>query len=408
MRGPLSARKIATFQRRTLTVVRSALSNVILPIGNLVLSFLVTKFASVQLWGEFIEVLIFAQLGAHLVSWGNKEYLLREFSLRPAQISKIWQTSLISRGVLLAGLCAVVGLLGVPTQQTILIVVLGCGLALYQSYDVLILYEKDFVFSLFVELFAVAALSLTIVHLRENLSLNLLVVLFAVTNLVKAAMCLRRFSHLTLQQYMGTFDITYFSLASPFFFLGFSGMLQSRMDLYCVSYFLSPREVGQYQVFTSFMIYWQSIAALILLPFVKNLYRLRDDTILKISTRLFLFGVFLLVPLLVLIQAILSGLYHFHLSSSFFLFGGLFVLPTYLYLPMIYALYKVSLQSVVLTINVLGAVMSFCLNWLLLPRLGMLGGVMAGAAVQWLMLIAYLTQRKALKGGYTDVVPELP
>ena len=106
MRGPLSARKIAAFQRRTLTVVRSAMSNLILPIGNLVLSFLVTKFASVQLWGEFIEVLIIAQLGAHVVSWGNKEYLLREFSLRPAQISKIWQTSLISRGVLLAGFVA--------------------------------------------------------------------------------------------------------------------------------------------------------------------------------------------------------------------------------------------------------------------------------------------------------------
>jgi hypothetical protein len=68
----------------------------------------------------------------------------------------IWQTSLMSRCVLFSGWCAVVGCLGFSSQQTWSIVVWSWGLFLHQSYDVLILYKKDFVFSLLVELSAVS------------------------------------------------------------------------------------------------------------------------------------------------------------------------------------------------------------------------------------------------------------
>src|SRR5215510_5160164 len=173
------------------------------------------------------------------------------------------------------------------------------------------------------------------------------------------------------------------------FLLGFSGILQSRMDLYCVNYFLPKGKVGQYQVFANVMTYWQSLAAFILIPFVKNMYRLPEGSILKIETRLFVFGIVMLVPALALTHVILSGLYHFTISFSILLFGGLLVLPVYLYVPIIYVLYRASLQSAVLTISLLGAVVSLSLNLALLPRVGMIGAVLASTAAQWLMLIAW-------------------
>ncbi|MEZ4768402.1 MAG: hypothetical protein R2844_08245 [Caldilineales bacterium] len=41
--------------------------------------------------------MIYVQLAAHIVGWGNKEYLLRAFSFSPAHISREWQTSLATR-----------------------------------------------------------------------------------------------------------------------------------------------------------------------------------------------------------------------------------------------------------------------------------------------------------------------
>ena len=76
MRGLGSARKVVTFQRRTFTIVKYAINGLALPIVNFALSFLVTRFSSVDLWGEFVEVLLIVQLGTHILYWGNKEYLL--------------------------------------------------------------------------------------------------------------------------------------------------------------------------------------------------------------------------------------------------------------------------------------------------------------------------------------------
>jgi len=129
----------------------------------------------------------------------------------------IWQTSLMSRCALFSGWCAVVGCLGFSSQQTWSIVVWSWGLFLHQSYDVLILYKKDFVFSLLVELSAVAILALTIIWVGKDLSLDLLVLLFGVVTLGKATACVLRFHDHGTRHYRGRFDIQYFRLALPFF-----------------------------------------------------------------------------------------------------------------------------------------------------------------------------------------------
>jgi len=405
--------KLAKFRKRAGAVIANSVNSLLLPVFNIVISYLVIRFASIDLWGEFVYWLIIVPLGVHVVSWGNKEYLLRAFSFNPAQIAKTWQTSLISRSGLFVLLCVALVFTGASSGQSLLLILWSLGLVLFQSYEVFVVYKKDFLFAALVEAITLTLLVVGIINLGADITSNWLIFLFGLAYLLKAGLYLLRYHRLTLPPEINLawltdrFEFKYFSLAFPFFLLGFSGMLQSRIDLYAVNIFLPKSQVGQYQVFINLMIYLQSVSAFILIPFVKSIYRLGYTSIQRISVRLFGLGLLMLLPALVLVQLMLAYIYQFTLSPYFLVAGGLFVLPIYFYLPIIYALYKADQQLTVLKINIIGAGLNFGLNLLLLPSIGMIGAVIASAISQWVMLAAYLMQHKGLRDGYAVIVPEL-
>jgi len=409
-------RKLANtkVQRRTLTVVTNSINSLVLPILNPVVSFLVVRLASITVWGEFVQVLIVVQLATHIIAWGNKEYLLREFSFNPTQIAKAWQTSLVTRLVVFILFCGAIVVMGLPPPRALWIALWGLGLVVYQACEVLILYRKDFVFATLVELGSLGAQVAAVAWFERRIDPDRLIVVFALATLLKASVFLARYRRHTLivtssrARLWGRFDARYFSLAFPFFLLGFSGLLQSRIDLYSVNFFLPKSEVGQYQVFMTFMIYLQSVSAFVLAPFLKSLYRLSYRTILGLSAKLFAFGALVLFPGLVLVYVVLVAHYHFDLPLTFMLVGGLLALPIYFYLPIIYALYKAGSQSTVIKINLLGIGVNLLLSLILLPRVGMIGAVVAGAAAQWVMFAGYLIQSRTIRETYAGAVPELP
>ena len=352
-------------------------------------------------------------LGAHIVAWGNKEYLLRNFSLNPSRIGLAWQSSLLTRLALFLPVGLILFFLGASPTQRFLLVLWCLGLVLFQSFDVLIVYRRDFLLAALIETLTLAVLALCLLGLGQRITVDWLILLYGLTHLVKAGIYGLRYRRTLLDTGPDSaspsdrFDVHFFAAAFPFFLLGFSGMLQSRVDLYAVNIFLTERDVGQYQIFINLMIYLQSVSAFILIPFVKTLYRLGQGTIQKIAIRLFAFGLVILIPALIGVHLLLMYVYDFQLSPYFMLWGGLFVLPIYFYLPIIYALYKADRQMGVLKINIVGTVLNFVLNMLLLPRIGMIGAVVASAIAQWVMLAAYLGQNKGLRGSYAAVVPEL-
>jgi len=296
-----------------------------------------------------------------------------------------------------------------PAQQVPLIIGWGFGLVLTQSHEVLILYRKDFIFAALVEAGSLVGLIIPLVWLGENLTLTHLILLFGSLNLAKGSIFLLRFRQDTLAGFdsRNRLDLSYFPLAFSFFLLGFTGLLSSRVDLYAVNFFLVKNEVGQYQVFSTFLIYMESVSAFILMPFAKNIYRLGHSTILKISIRLFIIGVLILLPSLVAIHLGLTYLYHFTLPVAFLGLGGFSVLPIYFYLPLIYSLYKENLQTTVLKINIFGIVVSLILNLILLPRVGMVGAVITLAVVKWLILVIYLIQGRTTRHSYGLAVSKL-
>ncbi|MCL4263296.1 MAG: polysaccharide biosynthesis C-terminal domain-containing protein [Anaerolineae bacterium] len=406
------------YRRRLLTVAKNSLHSLTLPIFSIIVSYLVVKRASVELWGEFVQVMIFVQLGAHIINWGNKEYLLREFSRSPAQIATVWQSSLFTRFVLLAPFCVVLAIADFSASLTLFMVLWTAALVLFQSYDVFVVYHRDFLFAMFVEVVGLLVMAMMVYIWDKNTTVLGLTALFAVVFAAKALVLTGRFrasvhaSAMGRQQSgvgYGRFQPTYFSLALPFFLLGLTGMLQSRIDLYSVNYFLPNTEVGQYQVFINLMIYIQAISAFILVPFIKSIYRLNSRAILKMSTRLFALGCILVVPMLALAYFTIKVIYGFELPSAMFLLGGLFVIPIYFYLPVIYALYKTNRQWQVIWVNLFGLGVNLGLNLLLVPRLGMVGAMMGSAVAQWGMWLIYgwLSRNIRAEVGNEATVPEL-
>ncbi len=360
---------LAKARRRLLPIVSNSLNSLLLPLVNIAVSLLVVRQASVELWGAFVSVMIVVQLGAHVVGWGNQEYVLRQFSREPARL-----------------------MLGWPAQQVALATVWTVGLVLAQSFNALVVFRRLFLTALAVELASTVVTLAAVLALGPALSVDGLLLLFTVTSLARAlALGLVFRQDISQSQASGSIDLRYFKLALPFFLLGLSGLLQSRIDLYSVSFFLSEQEVGQYQVFLSLLLYLQATANFILQPYVKSIYRLDETIIWKIALRLFGLGWLLIVPAMLAVAWVLATLYGFNPPPSFIVLGGLYVLPIFFDLPIIYALYKADRTTTVIAVNLTGFTLNLLLNIWLLPRVGLVGAILASTIVHWGAFAFYLS-----------------
>lgn len=374
-------------QRRLVPVIVNGVNTLLIPLLAPVVSLLVIRLASASLWGRFVEILLVVQFALHVIAWGNKEYLLRTFSQNPTQIAHAWQSSLLARTILLCVCSAILALIGYQPELLFWMILWLIGQALYQSFDALIAYSKAFGFAALAELAGLIILVTAIFGLQKQLSPQLLVMLFALVALAKAGIALLRFRRQALSFHnSGQLDRQFFRLALPFFFLGLSGMLQSRADLYSVGILLPDNELAHYQIYTSLLIYLQALPNIVLLPFVRSLYRLSTDATPKLASRLFLLGVVLAPVAMAAIHLLTGSLYHFQLPLTALVWGGLSVLPIYWYLPQIYALYRDNHQSRVLFVNLLGIAISLGFSIALIPGYGITGAVAASAIAQWAML----------------------
>jgi hypothetical protein len=66
-------------------------------IANFLISFIVIKFNTTFLWGELVYYMSLVQVAVVVISWGNKDYLMKEFSFNPSQISEVWKENIFTR-----------------------------------------------------------------------------------------------------------------------------------------------------------------------------------------------------------------------------------------------------------------------------------------------------------------------
>lgn len=360
------------------------------PLFGALISLIVIRRTSTAVWGQVVAPMVVVQLAAHLVGWGNKEFLLREFSRSPARIARSWQTSAISRLALFVLLLP--GMLLVPSPPHLWwLAGFWClGIAASQSLESLVLFRKDFRFALVVEVTA-GLLVLTAAGWPGSLpTVDRLLVWFAVAAWLRFAALIVRHRDVTLVRSDSRFDAGYFRQALPFFLLGLTGLLQSRADLYAATWMLAADSLGVYQTLTTMFLLLQSSALFALGPYARLLYRLRHDTIVRISRRLFVLGVAVTACGLGAIHFVLERLYRVPAGVGLLLLGAAIVLPCFYYVPVVYELFQLRRQSAVVWVNAAGALVSFALGLLLLPGLGVAGALIGAAAAQGLMLAVYV------------------
>jgi O-antigen/teichoic acid export membrane protein len=399
-------------RRRVQAIATHGISSLGLPLLGPLLSLLVIRAASVELWGQFVPLLVLAQLGAHLAGWGNKEYLLREFSRRPGRLAAAWQSNLLTRLALVAVVPAAAVAIGHPPVRAGLLLACCLALMLRQTFDVLVLYRRDFIAAIGVEMFGLLALALPIAWLSQRLTPDALLALMALSSLAKAALLAARYRSQIAAGWQARFEPASLLAALPFFLLGFSGLLQSRIDVYIVAFVQAEQQAATYQVLANLLIFGQSTAAIILAPFVKGLYRLPYGHSLRLSAGLPAAGALFLTLYLPAAWLAMTRLYGLAIPPGWMLLGGLLIIPVFFYLPIIYALFKAGRPQEVVSINFLGAGLSAALTLALLPRMGLPGALLASACAQWAMGLVYLLRSRTLWPAESEVtsiaVPELP
>jgi len=216
-------------------------------LNNLVASYLIIFYTSADFWGGVVYVIIIIDFAFNFVNWGNRPYLIREFSLDPQKISRNWRESLVYRSWLLVVFLVVIAWLPYAWEIKSLLMLWSIGKFIYQSYEAIVQYQRNFTFSLASEAMGLLILVIPILWWRSDLTLYTVVGLYTLSISVRAILNTIRYraffastepatpslSPLKFFQSSKAFLIDSF----PFLLLTLSGMLQSRTDLYCVAYF---------------------------------------------------------------------------------------------------------------------------------------------------------------------------
>lgn len=378
------------YKERLKNILLNGINAGITPIFSLLISLVVVRNYGPLLWGDFVQILLWLNIGAHLAAFGSKEFLLRKFSYDPSESSTLFKSSIEARLPLVIAI--VLGFIALPYFGLIRSSWMFLWLFfrfIYQSYDVIIIWRKKFELSILVEASIGLVLLIVLKFWQGNISSLNLIQCFALAEIAKALFMIA----LNYQEYLPSFkivfDITQLKESSLFFLIGFAGLLHSRVDQLLATHFLSSSSLAFYQILMSMLLLCQSIAHFILQPFVKNLYRLSEESINKIALQLLLIGGLLSPILVVTTGFILNYFYHFEITGQIIISGFIFIVPFFYSLAYIYSLYKMKVEKQVLWVNFAVIILNIVVLPFVFPMYGINGAIIFAASLQVIQAIVF-------------------
>ena len=392
--------------KRGIWIGLNAFNGLSAPLFNLVLSAIITKKISLSFWGEFTSLSLIVNLSAMILGWGNKEFLLREFSRNPSNIASHWQVNLAQRSLLCILLAAsFYSFLDYSYFRISVLIFWIVSSFLYKSLDILVLFKRTFSFSLFAETVGyIMVLGASIFSNPEIRTVDFLILLLAYTTFFKFILSvwyfrneifpLKKFNKISLK------TNTLF-LSIPYFLPSLVGLLQGKMDLYCVVYFLPSDKVGKYQILMNLLTVPHILATFIIMPFIKNIYRLPVKSVKKIIRGLTILGLVSSLPAIIIVYFITQKYYMLQFSIWIYFLGYLQLIPFFVYLVKTNMLFKHDKQYIVVCISTSTAVISFLISIFLIPYWNLEGAIIANTITQWTTLFLFIifSNRYAKKNG---------
>ncbi len=369
--------------KRLLHLLLFALRSGLIPAFNVLVSMLVVRLYSETLWGNFVKEYLWVTLLASILTYGSKDYLLRIFSENPAQIAQNWQISLSARTLLLPFAALFLLLKYQDFALSCELFIWIVGLFLFQSYEAIILYEKDFAKIVAIEMLGLGLTLGSIFCWGKSIETADLRHIFIVTSMAKGLFLFFLYKEKLPIKWQIEGTKNFLTTCFPFLLIGISGLLHSRADTYTASHFLAEKDLGRYQILMNLVIYVQSISAWLLTPFIKNIYRLPQKSFQKLLFRFTFAGMGIALICLPLFWLIFHFCYLFDWKTSYYVGMFLLCLPIYGTLPLIFRMYKMGQERTVMYLNFGGTAILVVLCSLFMPYFGIAGGLWAAVTTQW-------------------------
>jgi len=360
--------------------------NPLLAIG---FSFVVVRYFSKELWGNFVEYMLFFFIASIVTSWGNKTYLMRAFSQNPKNIIIDWQEFFLAR-VWLCGIFVIPILFLYPCHLIVYLILWLLSSFIYNSFLVIIYYNRDYIKSISIEVVGFVILVAQLYFLNDRINLDVLIRSYAISIVIKVMMSIiyyHRFIHFKEVK----FNFNVLKLGLPFFLLAISGFLQSKIDVYAFNIFYDGKLLGEYQIISGFFIFSQSLVTVIMFPYLKNIYRMQNKTILKIKKTTITYGILINLTITIFIYYILLLLFDIKLTLTQAIIGFFVGLPPYIYSMHVFYLFKQKMERKVVQISIYCLSLNFVLSLVLLALdFDITGVLLANAAAQILGMYYYL------------------
>ena len=396
-------------QRRAFALIARHGVQSLLPMAlSVLVSLQVVRGQGAAAWGRFVGVMLVLQLAAHVVGWGNKEQVLRALARDDAPPRAAVVGNLRAR-LLALGPLAAVGAIGYGVADLWQPQTLAAGLlwllarAVAQSFEAVIAHQQRFLRAALID--GLAGLALLVGVWQLGVGVPALLALHAGAEVLRAGGLVMAFPEVRAPvgaaagagpaaTEVSLRDVLH--AGAPFFLLSAAGMLGSRVDLYCVRALLPPAEVARYQVLQSGLLWLQSIAGLLLLPFVRAVYRMGHVQLLRLNVQLIAVGVGVAAVGVFALAELLERAYGFEVDGTTRFVGALVVVQMFAQAPAIYALYKAGREREVLGISSAILVGNLALSLALLPRLGVLGALLSSATVGWAAALWCMARSRSL------------
>lgn len=358
-------------------------------------------FFSKALWGECVDGWLYLQLTALIISWGNRQYLLKKFDLIPGRQSQSFSESFFSRSVLLV-IFILFGLFS-PFSWTFkaAAALYSLGKFITNSYDPVVEYRRKYLSAIIAEVVGFVKGAALVYSIREDITADTILLCMSLGEAVKAFMTMLLIREVKLLFSWKYINPNYFIQSFPLFIYSFAVMLMYLVDRVYVYINFPPEDKAFYQILMNMLIFILAVPGFLLVPFLKNYYRGKVRLTANIRFSIFIGGFTILPVLIALVYLLMVYVYGFPMEIDYLVLSVLFCLPSFVYSPIIYFLVGKNRQFVlsVACFGICGMMLLAC-NYFV-PVYGLCGAQMVAVIGQWGLMLAaliiYFQERSAKK-----------
>ncbi len=382
---PLSNKMVKRLQ----LMLSSLLAQFSVPLAGVLLSVVVVRLMSESFWGAYVAHLLILHLALAVINWGSKDFLVKKFSEEPGSISRHLAHSLLGKGLVALPVLFLLAAIPLePLHKGLLLAWIVARMG-WQAFEPLNTFRRLFLPAALAELFLVGIALAAVWFFRVSLYQFLLVII--ATDLLKGLFYFGLNFKFRSAKFNFGGALLFLKEGLPFFLLTFSSLLASRADLYVLGYYESQSALGQYQILVNFVQYAHLMAAAIMLPFLKNIFRLQLSSFYRLEWQFVGLGFFSAMLLTGGIAFLTRYFYGFEFPATVFLIVYLNIFAFYVYFLRIPAGFKHGQGRNVVWVTAAMGITNATLGILLIPKLGIMGGLLASLGASIIGLLGFRT-----------------